>query len=53
MSDPFSLFMWLLIVLSVIVYLINHDVNALFLAIIIFITIITSAILAFFYTKSS
>ena len=53
MSDPFSLFMWLLIVLSIIPYALTDDSNALFLAIILFITIITSAIVSYNFTKDS
>ena len=53
MSDPFSLFIWLLIVLSIIPFALTDDSNALFLAIILFITIITSAIVAYNFTKDS
>ena len=45
--------MWLLIILSIVTFALSNDTNALFLAIIIFITIITSGILSYNFTKDS
>ena len=53
MSDPFSLFMWFLIVLNVIAFGLSGDTNPLFLAIIILITIVTSAVLSYQFVKDT
>lgn len=45
--------MWLLIVLAMVAFGLSSDTNALFLAIIVLITIITSGLLAYSFTKDS
>lgn len=53
MADPFSLFMWLMIILSIVAFSLTNDSNPLFLSIIIFITIITGAIISYEFVKDS
>lgn len=55
MADPFSLFMWLMIVLSLVAFGLTDpkDTNPLFLSIIIFITIITGAFISYEFVKDS
>ena len=53
MIDPFSLFMWFLTALSFLEYGLSMDSNSLFLAIIILITILTSAFVSYSFTKDS
>ena len=53
MTDPFSLFMWFLILLNIIAFALSGDMNPLFLAIIILITIITSAILSYQFVRDT
>lgn len=53
MIDPFSLFMWFLTALSFLEYGLSMDSNSLFLAIIISITIVTSAFVSYSFTKDS
>ena len=53
MTDPFSLFMWFLIVLNIIAFALSGDTNPLFLAIIILITIVTSATLSYQFVKDT
>ena len=53
MADPFSLFMWLMIILSIVAFSLTRDSNPLFLSIIIFITIITGAVISYEFVKDS
>jgi sodium/potassium-transporting ATPase subunit alpha len=53
MIDPFSLFMWFLTALSFLEYGLSMDSNSLFLAIIILVTIVTSAFVSYSFTKDS
>lgn len=53
MADPFSLFIWCMIILSIIGYILLSDPNQLLLAIILLITILSGAIISFGFGRES
>jgi hypothetical protein len=53
MSDPFSLFIWFIIILAFIGYPILNDSNQLLLAILLIVTILSGAMISYGFVRSS
>jgi hypothetical protein len=53
MSDPFSLFIWFIILLAFAGYFILNDSNQLVLAILLIITVLSGAIISYGFVRKS